>query len=277
MDPETDKKQVRRERWKLLVNVQRLTERPMIALSLVWLALVIQDLSVGLNRPLQLVSDVIWVLFIVDFAVRLTIAPNRITYLRHHWLTALALFLPALRALRAFRALRSLRSLRAARSLNVVRVLTSANRGLSAARRTFGKRGLGYVVVATVILSFLGAAGVLHFEEGQPGSSIDSYSKALWWAAMTMTTLGSEYAVKSGESRVIAFLLALYALGVFGYITAAVAGHFVGQEVRERAERPNNPKIDALTAEISRLRQEIGALRAEKDEGAIPAEPRRAA
>src|SRR5687768_3638585 len=90
-----------RERWKLLINIQRLTERPMIVLSLVWLALVIADLTVGLYRPLQIVSNVIWALFIMDFGTGFVIAPAKGKYLRRNWLTALALVLPAIRVLRA--------------------------------------------------------------------------------------------------------------------------------------------------------------------------------
>jgi hypothetical protein len=59
----------------------------------------------------------------------------------------------------------------------------------------------------------------------------------LWWTAMVMTTLGSEYWPKSTEGRMLGFLLAVYAFPVWGYITASLATFFVGRDADDdRAE-----------------------------------------
>ena len=49
-------------------------------------------------------------MFLFDFALEILIAPARLTYLRHHWLTAVSLLLPALGLLRIFRVLSILRA-----------------------------------------------------------------------------------------------------------------------------------------------------------------------
>jgi hypothetical protein len=74
-----------------------------------------------------------------------------------------------------------------------------------------------------------GAAGMYAFEKELPGGGgLADYSTALWWTAMVMTTLGSEYWPRTVEGRVLCFLLSLYAFAVWGYITASLATFFLG-------------------------------------------------
>ena len=110
---------MRRQRWQLLAQITALTEKPLIALAMIWLVLVIVDITVGLSTPLLWVNYVIWGIFIVDFVMRLIIAPDRWRYLRSNWLTALSLAVPALRIFRALQFLRAARALRLARAAQV--------------------------------------------------------------------------------------------------------------------------------------------------------------
>jgi voltage-gated potassium channel len=253
-------------RWELLEQINALTNTPMIALSFVWLGLLILDFTRGLSPLLQIVSNVIWALFVLDFAIEFTIAPRKRDYLRRNWLTVVSLLLPALRVLRVLRALRALRVARAVRSLNLVRLLTSLNRGMRAVNNALGRRGVAYVIALTILVTFGGAAGMAQFESpsalreaGYPvsaqGEGLASYGEAVWWTAMIMTTMGSEYWPKTVEGRVLSWLLSLYAFAVFGYITATIASYFVGQDRREAPE--------TAAGDIVALREEIAALRAQ--------------
>lgn len=47
---------------------------------------------------------------------------------------------------------------------------------------------------------------------------------------MVMTTMGSQYWPQTVEGRLLCVLLALYAFGVFGYVTAALATIFFGRD-----------------------------------------------
>jgi voltage-gated potassium channel len=259
---------VQQQRWELLAYINAITDKPMIALSFVWLGLLILDFTQGLGPLLQNLSNVIWVLFVLDFVIEIVIAPHKLNYLRRNWLTAVSLVLPALRVLRVFQALRILRAARAARSLSLVRLLTSLNRGMRAFSRTIGRRGIGYILGLTIIIIFAGAAGMVQFESPralaeaghtdvvQAGWGLRSYGEGVWWTAMMMTTMGSEYWPKTAEGRVLGLLLAIYAFTVFGYITATIASHFIGQD---REEQPAAGMLG--TSEISMLRDEIASLR----------------
>ncbi len=100
------------------------------------------------------------------------------------------------------------------------------------------------------------------FESHLPGSpGLNDYGTALWRTAMIMTTMGSEYWPQTAEGRVLCFLLALYAFGVFGYLTAALATFFIGRDAEDdEGELAGAKGIEALHAEIAALRGEIRML-----------------
>ena len=72
----------------------------MIILGFVWLALLVLELTRGLNPALEAVVTAIWIIFIVDFGFRLTLAPQKWRYIKHNWLTVISLLVPALRVFR---------------------------------------------------------------------------------------------------------------------------------------------------------------------------------
>jgi voltage-gated potassium channel len=167
---------------------------------------------------------------------------------------------PALRVFRIFRAMRVLRATRAARGMRLVRVVGSINRGMRALGASMGRRGFGYVVALTVFVTFTGAAGMYTFENDRPGG-LHSYGEALWWTAMIMTTMGSAYWPQSPEGRFLCVFLALYAFGIFGYVTAALATFFVGRDAdSDEAEVAGGRAVKDLRLEIAALRSEIAAL-----------------
>src|SRR5207253_4118418 len=93
-------KQVHRERWRLLHQVVRLLELPMMILGLVWIVLLSIDMVRGLHGRLAFFSEIIWILFGVDFALELFIAPKKWLYVKRHWPVAVSLAVPALRIVR---------------------------------------------------------------------------------------------------------------------------------------------------------------------------------
>lgn len=260
-DPEgQDKKALERERYELLQRLEDWLETPMLVLAFIWLALLVGELILGENLAFEVVGTVIWVIFILHFAVEFILAPRKSVYLKNNWLTALSLLVPALRIFRIFRVARLLRLSRVGRGLRLFRVVSSLNRGMRALRATLERRGFGYVVLLTVLVVFAGAAGMFAFENEIPGG-LDNYGEAVWWTAMIMTTLGSEYWPQTLEGRVLAFILALYAFAIFGYVTATLATFFVGRDADNvEAELAGSGELAALREEIRALREEIRGL-----------------
>jgi voltage-gated potassium channel len=113
------------------------------------------------------------------------------------------------------------------------------------------------------IVTLIGAAGIYAFEGELPNGTggINDYGTVLWWTAMLMSTIGSDYFPRTAQGQVLCFLLALCAIAVCGYLRATLATFFVSQDAEsDRAERAGAKSIQALQTEITALRTEIQVL-----------------
>lgn len=249
-----DSEALKRERNEMLQRLEGWLETPMLVLAFAWLVLLVVELIRGESLLFDILGTTIWVVFIVDFAVKFSLAPDKVEYLKGNWLTAISLPIPALRILRMFRLLRLAR---AGRGLRLIRVVSSLNRGMKALGASLSRRGFGYVIALTVLVTFAGAAGMYAFEKASPGGPKD-YGEALWWTAMIMTTMGSQFWPQTTEGRVLCVFLALYAFAVFGYVTAALATFFVGRDAEDGETAVAGAKqLASLRDEVTALRDEI--------------------
>lgn len=243
------------ERWDTLRRLDDWLRVPMLVLSLAWLLLIVAELIWGSTDLFATFGTIIWVIFLLEFALRFMLAPDKIAFLKDDWLTIIALAAPAFRLLRAFRFMRAARALR---SFRLVRIVGTANRSMNALRATLQRRRFGYVIGLTMLVLVLGAAGMYSFE---PASEVDggftSYGHALWWTGMLIASIGSDFWPRTSEGRVLCSLLSLYGLAVFGYITASFASFFIGRDAA------SDQGDLAGAADLSALRQEITALRSD--------------
>jgi voltage-gated potassium channel len=271
-DPAVKREAVRSERFELHHHLQAALEPAMVALGLVFLALLLldysgADLTAAQRSWLDRIFTAIWGVFLVDFGVRFVVAPAKGRFLRENWLGALSLVLPFLRPLRALRAVRAIRS------LSLVRLLGGINRGMRVLRRVTRGRQFAYVGALTVFVTLAGAVGVLFFDRGVEGASIRTFGDALWWSATMVTTINNEKYAVSPEARVIAVLQRVYAVSVFGFVTASIASDLVGRAVQEGSagvppasdghpvtrDADVEGQLAALRHEVALLRQELAA------------------
>lgn len=256
---ENSQKHIYRQRLSLLNKVQKRLEMPMLVFSFIWLVLMIIDFTRGLSPFLNSVSNLIWFLFVFDFLIEFALAPAKLKFLRRSWITLIALALPAFRLFRIFRAARVLRATATVRTLRLARVITSLNRGMSALGKSLSRRGFGYIMWLTLFVLLAGAAGILSFEKEH--GPINDYGTAMWWTAMILTTMGTDYFPVTAEGRLLCLLLAVYGFAIFGYVTASVATYFVGRDAADlKGGIAGQKSIAEMTEEISKLRKEIEKL-----------------
>jgi len=224
----------------------------MLLLSFAWLVLVVVELAWGSSTVLEIFGIAIWVIFILEFALRLVLAPEKLAFLARNWLTVFSLIVPAFRLFRAFRAVSVLRGLR------LVRIVGTVNRSMNALRKSMGRHGAEYALSLTVIVVLLGADGMLAFEPAdQVKGGFTSYGDAPWWTVMLLTSLGSEFWPRTAEGRLLCVLLALYGFAMFGYITATFASFFLGRDAAaEDGELSAAKQIVTLSEDVSALRRE---------------------
>jgi voltage-gated potassium channel len=257
-------------------TLPRKLERPMLLLSFVWFLVIITELVNGMSPVLLGLGTVLWALFVIYFGLRLAIVSDRVTFLKRNWLFVLAILVPVLRFFPFLQRLPLARVLTATFGMQVIWMFASADQGLGSLRRTMGRRGTGYALTFTVLVILAGAAGMLHFENNSPDAQgIHSYPKALWWVAMQITNIGSGYRPVTVGGHVLCLGISIFAVAIFGYLTAVFAAFFIGQDAEDpKSEIPNQTSIHQLSAEIVLLRIAIeDVLRRVPDAGPRSKEP----
>jgi voltage-gated potassium channel len=255
-----DHEQEQSERWELLGHIQALLEPVMVVLGLIFLVLLFIDYGgvvTGTEQELLLSRTmlIIWGIFLTDFLLRLTVAPDKFSFVKVNWLTIISLALPFLRPVRA------LRALRAVRSINLVRLLGGVNRGMRIVRRVSRGHQFAYVGGLTILVVIAGAVGVWFFDRGAAGATILTFGDAIWWSSTLITTVSNEQYPVTTEARILALLMRIYAVSVFGFITATIASYLVGQRFRPHATE-DAPDLD-LDEQLASLRRELQSLRQE--------------
>jgi voltage-gated potassium channel len=199
---------------------------PLAALALVYLGLyaieVLGDESQVILFDLILISDLIWGIFIVDFVVRLIMHDDKVQFLKKNVIEVIGLILPFFRAFRMFRVVIAIGFLtRAAKSLQ-------------------GRINI-YIGLILPILIFTCSLGVYEAEHLAPGANITNFGDAIWWAFVTITTIGyGDYYPVTFEGRTIAVLLMLSGLALVSVITVSFASWFLDRlnlEVTSRKKK----------------------------------------
>ena len=93
-----------------------------------------------------------------------------------------------------------------------------------------------------------------------------------------VTTINNEKYAVTAEGRVIAILLRVFAVSVFGFITASIASYLIGKQAAEQVPVEENglgteEHLAALRTEQAALRQEVAALREAIERRGLPGHP----
>ena len=235
-----NKKELGSSRELLLDKIERITEIPLMILSLIMIPLllgpVLWDMAENEERFFFLTDILIWTLFAVDMLVKIVLSTNRINYLKVNWFELIVVGLPWFRPFR------------------IVRLIAFAAKSYKGTTRA-GKPD--FLLVYAIGLIVVGATIVTTFEQGY-GSSLESFSQSLWWSLVTTTTIGYAYGdtlPMSIAGRGMAVILMLGGMGIFGAITANLAAVF------SNAGDPNTKALAEIQQELRDLKSEISSNR----------------
>ncbi|MDF2442683.1 MAG: voltage-gated potassium channel [Subtercola sp.] len=225
-------------------------EWPLTAVSLVFLVAYSWDVIGNLRGPANIAAEIVmwavWGVFVVNYTANLYLAPRRWRWFFTHILEFLIVALPLLRPLRLLR---------------LVMLFSVLQRTAGTA---FRGRVATYVIGSAGLLVLIAALGILDSEQNVPGASIVSFGDALWWAFVTITTVGyGDYTPVTIEGRMIAVGLMIAGIALLGVITATLASWLVDR-VRSsevQVQRANVDHVDALSRQIDELRAEMALSR----------------
>jgi voltage-gated potassium channel len=232
---------------------------------------IIVQLPPSTVETLSTTENALCVVFFADFLRSLFRAPNKWAYFLKGggWLDLLG-SLPfnkfaVFRFARLFRIVRVMRTLKG----NDFRKMLTERLAQST---------LLFTLIIALILVFTIAFFVLKAEQGNPHANITTYSNAVWWAFVTITTVGyGDYYPVTNAGRFLALILMFAGLGIIGVLSSYLASTFISLQRRRKDKKDQGDKngenndeneeqagddVDAL----NNIREEMASMKEELTE-----------
>jgi voltage-gated potassium channel len=152
--------------------------------------------------------------YAVDLYIRARLARRHLYYVGTHWLSLLVVVIPPLRVVFSIRLIRSV----------------------------FRRGHLERFLLVALLLVVNGAVAVYFYERHAAGSNIHTLGNSLWWAMVTVTTVGyGDYYPVTVLGRVASLFIMATGILTLAVVTAQVASSFMDQASRRRAQSIEEP------------------------------------
>ncbi|WP_434762419.1 potassium channel family protein [Vibrio fortis] len=204
-----------------MLNSTKDTPKPMSLLSLILSFLALFVISGLLFAPIDNESKqvligldfIICSVFLLQLTIDLFRSKNKTSYLKVHWIDFLA-SIPMIEPLRFARIFQILR---------VILVLRSSKRIFRELFRNRKETTLASIILLLVLLLTIGAGTILLLEHKEPGANITTGHDALWWAFVTISTVGyGDHYPVTASGKLVASLVIVCGVGVFGMISGLI-------------------------------------------------------
>ena len=211
---------------------------------------------------LNVYDNVVCVIFLFDFFLNLTNSPSKREYFigRRGWLDLLG----SIPSFGFFKYSGLLRLARLSRLARIGRLLRGQNKK-QLANDVLQNRGQ-YAAFITILAAFLvlvvTSTLVLEFEARSPDANIRTGGDALWWALVTITTVGygDRYPVTTA-GRITAFFVMVVGVGIIGALASILASMLVPQPSTSTEDAPVSLDALAVQQELAQMRAELALIR----------------
>ena len=215
-------------------------------------------------RLLFFVDTSICMIFMINFFVGLIRARDKRFFIKHHWIDFIASIpaIEALRMARLFQILRVIRLIRMSRSLLLPLVKQRKQATLAS------------LLVAMVTILTLASVIMLIVESGTEGANIQTAEQAIWWALVTISTVGyGDYYPVSTAGHIIGGVVIVSGVSFFGVISGCMASVFVAPDESERQERQDAHKAEIKSElELALARMEENQQKIEQNQAQMLAQ-----
>jgi voltage-gated potassium channel len=238
----------------------------------VYSLIIMVALFLPLSQPtfdlLETYDNVICAIFLVDFGLTLYRSPSRSRYFfkERGWLDLLG----SVPSLGVFRLTALFRLARLSRLARINRILRGQNQR-ELVQDVLRNRGQ-YAVFVTLILGMLvlslSSVFILQFESQSPEANITTGGDALWWAVVTITTVGygDKYPVTAG-GRLIALFVMFTGVGIIGALASILSSFLVVSPTPEPSPEQESTPGASVQLELAAIRGELAAIREQMANG----------
>jgi len=223
-------------------------------------ALLLPRLAPATVTLLEIYDFAMCLVFLFDFGLRMRRASSKREYFMHQrgWLDLLG----SIPTLGLFRVTSLLRLARLSRLFRVLRQFRSEG-GSGLAKDVLANRGQ-YAAFITLVLAMtvitVTSVLMVQTESRVAGSNITSGGDAIWWAIVTITTVGygDQYPV-TAFGRVLGAFVMFAGVGIIGALASILASVLI-----PTPEKHADPaaEIGELKDELAGVREELSAIRA---------------
>jgi voltage-gated potassium channel len=222
--------------------------------SLILMALSLLPFDEAVQQLLLVYQNSLCVIFLIDFAANLRRAPTWRAYVIHQrgWLDLIG----SLPALGVFNISVLLRLARLSRLTRILRLMHRENQK-QLVDEVLHNRGQ-YAALVTLLLGFIvltsASVLVLVFEAAAPDANITTGGDAVWWAIVTITTVGygDKYPI-TAAGRVVGVFVMFAGVGIIGSLAGILSSVLLPP--------PRPPERESNDRELAELRSELAALR----------------
>jgi voltage-gated potassium channel len=243
-----------------LDRFERQTAWPMMILALAIIPLLVApllvDLPSGAETTLSALDWLIWIAFVLEYGIRLYLAPNKRHFVSHNVIDLVFVLIPFLRPLRILRSARSFALLRATRGAVVLL------RAVDAVQDVLKRHKLGYTLLVAAVVVVGSGLAVATIEAADPARNIQSIPDGLWWAVTTITTVGyGDRFPVTPIGRAIPAGVMILGIGLFGLLAASLASLLIQKDI----ERELDPQMDRIEERLTRIESLLEGLQPSSD------------
>ena len=214
----------------------------MIVLSVLAFALsTLPEKSHDLWTVLRIADNLFLGIFTLEYALRIWLAEKKRDYLFSFYgiidlICILPFYISALMGLESLRLLRLFRLLRIFKFMRYNNAITRVWRAIYASREE-----LLVFLGASMVMILLSGVGIYHFEHKAQPEVYRSLFDALWWAVITLTTVGygDMYPITVG-GRLFTFVILMVGLGLIAVPTGIITSSL--NAIKEKMEREEESK-----------------------------------